>query len=122
MSNKHIFIDEINSVPNELITLLKPHLEKLTKSSTSKSIEFTPRQSQLAKTKENKMADKYANRIYKIERLNYNVIAKVIPEKDNMYIAEVLKIEGETLIKVGDTLPISKRELELRAVPSSSIK
>jgi len=68
------------------------------------------------------MADKYANRIYKIERLNYNVIAKVIPEKDNMYIAEVLKIEGETLIKVGDTLPISKRELELRAVPSSSIK
>ncbi len=66
------------------------------------------------------MPDKNINKIFKIKRINYSVVAKITPDSDNMYNAEVLAVEGDSKTKVGDNLTISKRELELTGRPSSS--
>lgn len=68
------------------------------------------------------MADTNLNKVFRIKRINYSVIAKILTVSDNLYNAEILSIDGQSFNKVGDTLTISKRELQLTGHPTSSLK
>lgn len=66
------------------------------------------------------MSDTNINKIFRIRRINYSVIAKITDANDNLYTAEILSVDGESFNKVGDKLAISKRELQLTGRPTSS--
>lgn len=59
------------------------------------------------------MTDTNLNRIFRIKRINYFVVAKIVSSSGNIYNAEIISVDGQSFNKVGDTLSISKRELQL---------
>ncbi|MFA6569969.1 MAG: hypothetical protein WCT77_01895 [Bacteroidota bacterium] len=67
-----------------------------------------------------KMPDKNLNKVFRIKRINHTIIAKVISLDDNMYEVQVISSDNNQHV-IGDTLPISKRELELTGKPTSSL-
>lgn len=71
--------------------------------------DIKPRRGKMPKT------DPNLNKTFKLKRLDYSITAEITEERvDNLYSATIIEIvEGQTLYNVGDTLPISKRELEL---------
>ena len=60
------------------------------------------------------MADTNLNKTFNIKRINYKILGKVESVDDNMYNVKILSIvDGQTNFKIGDTLSISKHELEI---------
>lgn len=67
------------------------------------------------------MADVNLNKIFTIKRINYSVLGKVESRENDMYNVRIISIiKGETNYKNGDTLLMSKRELEITGRPTSS--
>ena len=61
-----------------------------------------------------KKVDDNLNQTFKIKRLNYSILAKVIKSNEHLYTVEILSIvEGESNFKPGDKLQVSKAELRL---------
>jgi hypothetical protein len=71
--------------------------------------DIKPRRRKMPKT------DPNLNKTFKLKRLDFSVNAKITKNKmDSFYSAEIIEIvEGETLFNIGDSLLITKRELEL---------
>lgn len=67
------------------------------------------------------MADTNLNKTFTIKRINYSILGKVESRDDNMYNVRIISIvDGQTNFKSGDSLLISKRELEITGRPTSS--
>lgn len=68
------------------------------------------------------MSDTNLNKTFTIKRINYSVLGKVESRDENMlYKVRIISIvDGSTAYKTGDTLLMSKRELELTGRPTSS--
>ena len=67
------------------------------------------------------MSDTNLEKTFRIKRINYSVIATITSsDGNNLYTAKVLSVDGESHVREGDNLTISKRELELTGRPTSS--
>jgi len=67
------------------------------------------------------MADTNLNKTFTIKRINYSILGKVESRDDNMYNVRIISIvDGQSNFKSGDSLLISKRELEITGRPTSS--
>ena len=65
--------------------------------------------------------DPNLNKNFKIKRINYSIIATINTGSDDLYNAKITSIfEGDSPFEIGESFPISKRELELTGVPTSS--
>ena len=65
--------------------------------------------------------DPNLNKNFKIKRINYSVIATINPGIDGLYSAKITSLDiGESPFEIGESFLISKRELELTGVPTSS--
>jgi hypothetical protein len=65
--------------------------------------------------------DPNLNRNFKIKRINYSIIATIGTGSDDLYNATITSVfEGNSPYGIGESFPISKRELELTGVPTSS--
>ena len=66
--------------------------------------------------------DSNINKNFKIKRLDYSVIATINNgTDDHLYRATITSVsEGVSPFEIGETFPISKRELELTGMPTSS--
>ena len=67
--------------------------------------------------------DPYLNKRFKLRRINYTVIGSVESKQNNLYTVAIKSIEYDENIekkfmKVGDTLTVSKRELEIGGKPA----
>ncbi len=67
------------------------------------------------------MIDANLNKTFIIKRINYSVLGKVESNDNNMYNVLIISVmNGKTNFKSGDSLLISKRELEITGRPISS--
>ena len=64
--------------------------------------------------------DTNLNKTFRIKRINYVVLADIHNGDEFTYDAQIVKIlDGEPHLQIGDTFPISKRELELTGRPAT---
>ena len=66
--------------------------------------------------------DPFLNKQLKIQRINYTVVGTVEAKADNLYTIEIKSIDYDTnvikrFMKIGDTLTVSERELEISSKP-----
>ena len=65
--------------------------------------------------------DPNLNKNFKIKRINYSVIATINPGIDGLYTAKITSLGvGDSPFEIGESFLISKRELELTGIPTSS--
>ena len=58
--------------------------------------------------------DPNINNKFKIKRIGYNVIAEITADTNDFYKATIISVtDGVSPFDVGESIPISKRELEL---------
>jgi hypothetical protein len=100
-------------VDTSITDLIKNSIDSITKNDTVPIFTTDPTKPAKGRKRMSKV-DPNINNKFRIKRIGYDVIAEISADKDDFYRATIISIaDGVSPFAVGESIPISKRELEL---------